>query len=707
MSDFSAGKQKKGVNAFDMFERDAPFDAAREWEESRFDRPELTAEGRFAQFYLEQQNQKSNVYFAHHQRAHALPQWRRTIPYAPFVSRFSFLWRVGAGVFGGVALFALIGAAWWWSGNTTITSVFSGARGVYADMLSAQQSFAQLHFESSMFGFHAVHTHVAQQEHNRQALAAYAQGALSFVLHREEVSGDGDALALEQAAIHAADALGEGMEPLFQISSSSFFHTSNAEEHVTAGTLIDEALAGVEDARAAFGKVQTAYAAEEQGLPDDVRVRASALMPQLSLVAANAEKLIAHLKLAVWALGMERPRKFIVVAQNSAIARPTGGAIRSVGVVTTQGGSITRVSFDDVYGIDGQLQVNMVPPEPIQKSATAWALHDANWFFDFPLSAKKIAYFYGKSGGGDVDGVLAVNDHALKKILALTGPVKGDDGVPVNGENHERLTQKDVLRAIAEIFPTFSGANARALVQIFQEGLREKDIMLWLTDRDYQEMIAQEGWSGEVMRDAGADYLAVVASDIGGDAMNIKEDIWKETHIAENGDIVNTVAAQFIPVGNAAGAGHERYVRIYVPMGAELLDASGITAMKTAPQIDYLKERFIVDEDLTASEHAARADAFGARIFEESGKTVFAGWTTGGGKSDTVIVRYRLPFSFMGEATRAPMTFIFQKQPGVSAGIHFSLVVPEGMQATDAEGGDLSAFSADGTTDVIIHAHIK
>lgn len=707
MDNFSTRTQKKEGDAFTIVERDAPFDAAREWEEARFDRPELTAEGRFAQFYLEQQNQKSNVYFAHHQRAHALPQRHRTIPHTPFVSRFSFFWRAGVGVFGGVALFVLIGVAWWWSGNTTITSVFSDVRGVYADMLSAQQSFAQLHFESSMFGFHAVHTHVAQQEHNSHALAAYAQGALSFVLHREEVSGGGDAVALEQAAIYAADALGHGMEPLFQISSPSFFHTSNAEEHAAAGTLIGDALAGAEDARAAFGKVQTAYAAGEQGLPDDVRIRAAALMPQLSLVAANAEKLIAHLKLAVWVLGMERPRKFIVVAQDSAIARPTGGAIRSVGVVTAERGVITRVSFDDVYGIDGQLQVNVVPPEPIQKSATAWALHDANWFLDFPLSARKIAYFYGKSGGGDVDGVIALNDHALKKILALTGPVKGDDGVPVNGENHERLTQKDVLRAIAEVLPTFSGDNARALIQVFQESLREKDIMLWLADRDYQEMIAQEGWSGEVMHDAGADYLAVASSDIGGDAMNIKEDIWKETHIAENGDIVNTVAAQFVPVGNAAGVGHERYVRIYVPTGAELLDASGITATKIAPQIDYLKERFIVDEDLTASERAARTDAFGARIFEESGKTVFGGWTMGGGKSDTVIVRYRLPFSFTGEAVRAPMTFIFQKQPGVSAGIHFSLVAPEGMQATDAEGGDLSAFSADGTTDVIIRAHIK
>ena len=66
-----------------------------------------------------------------------------------------------------------------------------------------------------------------------------------------------------------------------------------------------------------------------------------------------------------------------------------------------------------------------------------------------------------------------------------------------------------------------------------------------------------------------------------------------------------------------------------------------------------------------------------------------------------------VPFAFTDDTAHPKMTFIFQKQPGVPAGIHFSLVPPEGMQAVDAEGGDLSQFFADGTTDVIIRATIK
>ncbi len=683
-----------------MLERDVPFDVEREWEESRF-----------ARVYLEHTNQQSNIYFEQHQRERAqqTPQWQRSAVREPRASAFSFVWRfISISAFGGALLVAVVGAAWWWNGGVKIAPAFADARGVYEDILSAQQEFSELHFEQAMFSFHAAYERIVQRSQDSNALAAYAQGALASLLQRGEGGFVAD-VALEQGAYDAAEKLTQGVAPLFQISLASFFHIADTYEHEVAGELIGDALLAMRDAQGMLRKAHDAIIAtgEREDSSIEMRERVAAFAPPLSLVSARTKQLIAQLKFAVWALGMERPRKFLVIAQDSAVARPTGGVIRSVGVITARAGAITDIVFDDVYGIDGQLQVNMVPPEPIQRSATAWALHDANWFLDFPLSAKKIAYFYGKSGGGDVDGVIALNEHAVQDVLALTGPVRGDNGALVNSENRERLTNKDVLRALTDVLPTLSGSNARALAQVFQEGLRKKDILVWLADRDYQDMIAEKGWSGEVIDEDGADYLAVVVSDIGGEAAHMKEDIWKETHIAENGDIINTVAVQFMPE-NGTTAHRERYVRIYVPAGAELLEISGLEAATIIPQIDYVKERFIVDEDLSASERASRVDdASGVRIFEESGKTVFGGWTTKEGKNATVIVRYRLPFAFTDDVAHAKMTFIFQKQPGVPAGIHFSLVPPEGMQAVDAEGGDLSQFFADGTTDVIIRATIK
>ncbi len=699
MNYFPKGKQKKEKHAPEILERDAPFDVEHEWEEARF-----------AQVYLEHTNQQSNIYFEQHQRERAQqsPQWQRNAAREPRASAFSFLWRfVSAGAFGGIMLTAVFGAAWWWNEGARIPPAFTAARGAYENILSAQQSFFAFDLEQAMFLLHDARERAAQHTQGGRALIASVQGAVLSLVQGGSGYTSPDAATLEQDALGLAEKFAQGMDPLFQVSASSFFRIKTAYNGVPAGELIGDALVKIREASAGFRTTQNILSEmkDTDTFSEQARAYSDVLVPQLSLTTAYAERIAAYLKLAVWALGAERPRKFLLVAQDSIVARPTGGVIRSVGVVTTQGGAITSIAFDDVYGIDGQLQANVIPPEPIQKVATAWALHDANWFLDFPLSAKKIAYFYGKSGGGDVDGVIAINEYAVKNILAVTGPVKGDDGVLVNSENNRRFASKDVLQALSEVVPTLSGTSAGALVRALQNGLHTKDILVWSAERDYQEMIVQEGWSGKVLHEAGADYLAVVSSDIGNDVKEVKEDVWKETSIDASGGIINTVAVQFISQGG--GESSERYIRIYVPLGSELLEASGITTATIHPQIDYHKERFTADDDLAMTERAVRADVSGVRIFEESGKTVFGGWVKVGEKNTTAIVRYRLPFSFEKEEPPVPRTFLFQKQPGVAAAATFSFVVAEGMRVTDGEGNDLSTLSFDGENNIIIQAIIK
>lgn len=700
MNDLPFGKQKNKHSMPDIHERDAPFDIAREYEE-----------GRFARFYLEQTNRESNIYFEQYQSEQAEQKVKlRYYSQTPIsVSRFSFLWRfVRAGAFGGVLLAAVFGATWWWNEGARITPAFTAARGVYEDILSAQQSFFAFDLEQAMFLLHAARERTAQHTRGGRALLASVQGAVLSLVQGENGYASADAATLERDALETAGKFAQGMDPLFQISVASFFRTKNAyDDGVPAGELIGDALGKIREASAGFRTTQNILSEiqDTDAFLKHTRAYSNVLVPQLSLTTAYAEQLASYLKLAVWALGVERPKKFLLVAQDSIVARPTGGVIRSVGVVTTQGGAITSIVFDDVYGIDGQLQANVIPPEPIQKVATAWALHDANWFLDFPLSAKKIAYFYGKSGGGDVDGVIAINEYAVKNILAVTGPVKGDDDVLVNSENIRRCAGKDVVQALSEVLPTLSGKNAGALVRALQKGLQEKDILVWSSERDHQEMIVEEGWSGKVLHEEGADYLAVVSSDIGNDIKEVKEDVWKETSIDEAGGIINTVAVQFI--SHEDSEGRERYIRIYVPLGSELLEASGMSAMTIHPQIDYLKERFTTDDDLVTAERVTRADVAGVRISEESGKTVFGGWVKTGEKNTTVIVRYRLPFLFEKKESLVPRTFLFQKQPGVSAMTTFSFVVPEGMRVTDSEGNDLSTLSFKGENDIIIQAIIK
>ncbi|HCX28112.1 MAG TPA: hypothetical protein DHI91_03160, partial [Candidatus Portnoybacteria bacterium] len=49
---------------------------------------------------------------------------------------------------------------------------------------------------------------------------------------------------------------------------------------------------------------------------------------------------------------------------------------------------------------------------------------DANWFADFPSSAKKIMSFYEKAGGSTADGVISLTPTIIERLLSMTGPIE-------------------------------------------------------------------------------------------------------------------------------------------------------------------------------------------------------------------------------------------------------------------------------------------
>ena len=55
--------------------------------------------------------------------------------------------------------------------------------------------------------------------------------------------------------------------------------------------------------------------------------------------------------------------------------------------------------------------------------SAVWTMHDANWFPNFPTSAEKVSWFYEKTGGRTVDGVIAITPELLRDLLAITGPI--------------------------------------------------------------------------------------------------------------------------------------------------------------------------------------------------------------------------------------------------------------------------------------------
>ena len=378
--------------------------------------------------------------------------------------------------------------------------------------------------------------------------------------------------------------------------------------------------------------------------------------------------------------------------------RATGGFIGTYGLLTLDQGEMTDIFIDGVYNADGQLHEKIIPPQPIQKISTAWSMHDANWFADFPTSAEKIAWFYEKTGGPTVDGVISLTPVIVERLLGITGPISMPEyEVELNAKNFVELIQYKVevdydkelnrpKKILADFTPKFIEAisnlsfqKRKEAVEIIFNCLEEKHILAYFSNPSLEELARTEGWSGEIFP-TDKDYLSVVSSNINGyktDRM-IKETIKHQAEIQEDGSIIDTLTITRRHQGGDSeydwwNRVNSNYLRVYLPLGSQLISANGQSLEIYQPPIDYQKHNFKKDPLVEAIESKMVIDAkTGTRIFEESGKTVFANWAyVSPGETVVVSYKYKLPFKIDLTKSTDSYSLLTQKQLG-SLGSVFS-----------------------------------
>jgi hypothetical protein len=394
-------------------------------------------------------------------------------------------------------------------------------------------------------------------------------------------------------------------------------------------------------------------------------------------------------------LGANGPRKYLFLLQNPHEIRATGGFIGSYGLLSMKNGHIQDFFIDGIFNPDGQLTVDVVPPEPIRKISSGWSLHDSNWFADFPSSAKKAMHFYEKGKGPTVDGVIAITPELLKYFLRITGPIYLEEyDISVDEKNYmeslqyqveegydrEENAPKKILNDLApllvkRVFENSKDIQASEILEILYQALAEKQILLYSRNDQIQKLYSSAGWAGEVL-ETEYNYLNVVHSNINGFKTDrvIDEMIKHSSQIHPDGSIVDTVTIRREHLGGDTpydwyNQVNADYMRLYVPKGAELLSVSGHTREKVRDPLDYDSLGFLRDADLQKIDETLRVhEETGTQVFEESGKTVFGNWVYVSPKeSVTVTYVYKLPFSFDMHNTKNPHIFslLSQKQAGL------------------------------------------
>ena len=235
-------------------------------------------------------------------------------------------------------------------------------------------------------------------------------------------------------------------------------------------------------------------------------------------------------------LGWEGPRRYLVLTQNPAELRPTGGYTGSYGIVGFDRGRVTERTFRDVALLDFPWDFPYVEPPPeltnyLLGPNQPWQFADANWSPDFPTSAQDALRLYANESGDDrLDGVLGITTYTIDEFLELTGPIAVPeyDATIASGETTLKALQltrvarpgenrKAFLSAFADrLFDSLLALPPERWVDVVDQAstFRNQRLLLaWFSDPDDQGLAARGGFDGAVRQDPG-DYLYPVDSNV-------------------------------------------------------------------------------------------------------------------------------------------------------------------------------------------------
>lgn len=246
----------------------------------------------------------------------------------------------------------------------------------------------------------------------------------------------------------------------------------------------------------------------------DTAARATALLPDMA--------------------GGAGPRNVMVMIQNNAEVRTSGGIAGAVALVHAENGVIsfggTR-SSDDFTGFP----VPVLPLTPFEQNVytdnLGTFIQDTNLTVDFARTGELAAAMGAQVFGVPIDTVVAIDPYVLAHLLQATGPVDLPDGSQLTAENAVQTLLSDVYarypdRKDQDLFfaavsgAVFDGMTARApkpaaLVDALSASGAENRLHVWSAHESEQQLIAQTSLAGiPPATDEDAVYTGVYLEDL-------------------------------------------------------------------------------------------------------------------------------------------------------------------------------------------------
>lgn len=228
----------------------------------------------------------------------------------------------------------------------------------------------------------------------------------------------------------------------------------------------------------------------------------------MSEVAPDLQAVGNTVRLLPGMLGADGPRSYLIVAQNPAELRATGGLIGSIALVNADKGAATLST--EVAG------TSIGPwPTPVSDVPAATSglygplvgryLQDVNYTPDFPLAARTAAAMWVRTHGGAVDGVITVDPVVLSAMLKATGPVALPTGDVLTSANAVPLLLSGIYarypdapqkqdafftKAASAVFDrVMGGVDGTALVKALAASGTSNRIQIWSSHPSEQSIL--------------------------------------------------------------------------------------------------------------------------------------------------------------------------------------------------------------------------
>ncbi|MEV4659544.1 DUF4012 domain-containing protein [Micromonospora sp. NPDC049301] len=212
-------------------------------------------------------------------------------------------------------------------------------------------------------------------------------------------------------------------------------------------------------------------------------------------------------------LGASGQRRYLLVSQNLAELRATGGMFGAYAMIEAEKGQV-RMGQQGSSASLGRFTPAVKLPTEIRALWTDLPgiyPADVNLTPHFPTAAALYREMFRRKTGTTVDGVLAVDPVVLSYLLKATGPVMVPGGVPLASEKvvqtllnetYQRLDIREqdefFTASAAAVFDAFfkKNVNPRVLLSVFDRAITERRILFWSARPEEQRTFGDSRMAG-------------------------------------------------------------------------------------------------------------------------------------------------------------------------------------------------------------------